>query len=338
MNPPAAAPLAAPLPGPQYRLPIIDLVPFGQGDLAVDLQIAAQVRAACMDKGFLYVIGHGVPLPVLDELRLAAQAFFEQPLEAKMAVGKHHSKSNRGYEPLAAQTLEPGAPPDQKESYYIGVDIPADDPRVLAGKFNHGPNQWPLDLPQFRRAAEEYFGQMIGLGEKLMQAMALSLDLERDYFSGFTTDPMGTLRLLHYPPQRANAQPDEKGCGAHTDFGGLTLLWQDDVGGLEVEDVHEGWIAAPPMPGAYVVNLGDMIQRWTNGRYRSTRHRVINRSGKERYSIPFFYTGNPDHLVACIPSCLTPGEQPAQPPITVSAHLQSMYARTYVEHAPQVGS
>ena len=310
-------------------LPVIDLTGFDQGDADTDAAIARAIREACEDKGFFYVVGHGVPGDALEAMRAEAEAFFALPIDDKLAVSKDRSRCNRGYEPLAAQTLEAGAPPDQKEGYYIGVEVAEDDPRVLAGKFNHGPNQWPAPLPGFRPAAERYFALMTAFGTQLMQGMALSLDLPRDYFDGYTTDPMCTLRLLHYPPQRPNAAPDEKGCGAHTDFGGLTLLWQDAVGGLEVLDEEAGWIAAPPIEGAFNVNLGDMIQRWTNGRYRSTLHRVINRSGRERYSIPFFYTGNPDHVVDCIPTCIAAGEACKMPPVTVSEHLQEMYRRTY---------
>lgn len=311
------------------KLPIIDISGLGQGDAARDADIAGQIRQACLDKGFLYVVGHGVPPQTLEDMRTAAQTFFDLPLDEKLAIAMANSPANRGYEPLSAQTLEEGAPPDQKESVMVGVDLSPDDPRVQAGKFNHGPNQWPAKPDTFKPAALAYFAHMTALGARLMKGLALSLDLPETYFDGFTTDPMCNLRLLHYPPQRANAQPDEKGCGAHTDFGGLTLLWQDDVGGLEVLDPDAGWIPAPPIPGAYVVNLGDMIARWTNGRYRSTMHRVINRSGRERYSIPFFYTGNPDHEVRCIESCLAPGQTPSYPPITVAGHIQAMYAKTY---------
>ncbi len=141
---------------------------------------------------------------------------------------------------------------------------------------------------------------------------------------------MATVRLLHYPPQPAQGDPAQKGAGAHTDFGGLTLLRQGNIGGLQVWDQGNGsWIHADPLPGTYVVNLGDMISRWTNDRYRSTVHRVVNVSGQERYSVPFFYTGNYAFKVECIPTCLAPGEQPKYPPITVEQHMRAMYKRTY---------
>ena len=138
------------------------------------------------------------------------------------------------------------------------------------------------------------------------------------------------MRLLHYPPKRINAHDNEKGAGAHTDFGGLTLLLQDAVGGLQVFDrTNRTWINAQPVADSFIVNLGDMIARWTNDRYRSTLHRVVNDSGKERYSVPFFYSGNPDHEVSCIPTCLEPQETAKYPPIKVEDHIKAMYDKTY---------
>jgi isopenicillin N synthase-like dioxygenase len=263
-----------------------------------------------------------------------SKRFFALPVDQKLAAHKAASSCNRGYEPLQDQQLEADAPADLKEGFYIGADLPLDDPRVVAGVFNQGPNQWPRgfdlqDLARWRSTMEAYFLAMSDLSVVIMRALALSLGLPEMYFAAFCTDPIATLRLLHYPPQPANPLPNEKGCGAHTDFGAITILLQDDAGGLQVFDQDAGWIDAPPIPGSYVVNLGDLIARWTNDTYRSTLHRVVNTSGRDRYSVPFFYTGAADYRVTCLPSCLTPGEAPKYPSTTAAGHLEEMYQRTY---------
>jgi isopenicillin N synthase-like dioxygenase len=311
-------------------LPVIDVDGLSSDSPNDRAAVGAELRAACLDKGFFYIRNHGIPESLVDAVFAEAARFFALPAADKTALDKARSRANRGYEPLAGQTLEPGAPPDLKEGFYVGPEHAADDARVIAGKFNHGPNQWPAQPLQFRPTMEAYFREMLALGRKLMRGLALSLDLPEDYFAAFCAEPMATLRLLHYPPQRAGADPAQKGAGAHTDFGGLTLLRQDGVGGLQVWDhAAGGWIHAHPLPGTYVINLGDMIARWTNDRYRSTLHRVINTSGRERYSVPFFFVGNYDFRVECIPTCLAPGERPKYPPVTVEAHLREMYRRTY---------
>jgi isopenicillin N synthase-like dioxygenase len=309
--------------------PIISLAGMGSGQPAARAAVAVALRAACLDKGFFYVVDHGVPPALIQAVFDQARAFFALPMPAKLAVDIARSPCNRGYEPLRAQVLEAGAPPDLKEGYYIGTDLGPDDPRVAAGLFNHGPNQWPADMPLWRETMEAYFIRMVDLCRTMMRALALALTLPEDHFDGFCHDPVATLRLLHYPPQPANPAPGEKGCGAHTDFGAVTLLAQDEVGGLQIQDGDNGWIEAPPVPGAYVVNLGDLIARWTNDRYRSTVHRVINRSGRERYSVPFFFTGRADYPVTCMTSCLASGESPKYPPTTAIGHLSEMYQRTY---------
>ncbi|WP_424934340.1 isopenicillin N synthase family dioxygenase [Amaricoccus macauensis] len=311
-------------------LPIIDVADLSASDPARRQAVGAALRAACLDKGFFYCVGHGVPQGLVDAVFEETRTLFDLPDEAKMALEKSRSKANRGYEVLGGQTLEAGAPADRKEGYYIGVELPEDDPRVQAGRFNRGPNVWPQDLPSFQPTMNAYFAALTTLGARLMQGIALSLDLSEDFFAAYGRDPLATLRLLHYPPQQPDDPKDARGAGAHTDFGGLTILLQDEVGGLQVRNAESGeWIHAQPVPGAFIVNLGDMIARWTNDTYQSTLHRVINTSGRERYSVPFFYAGNPDFEVRCIPTVLAENEAPKYPAVTVEGHLQAMYAKTY---------
>ncbi|WP_372971775.1 isopenicillin N synthase family dioxygenase [Marinobacter sp.] len=310
-------------------LPVINLSLLRGSDQDQDT-LARSLEEACLHTGFFYISDHGIPDELIDRIFRESRALFDLPEEQKKAIHKAHSHANRGYEPLKSQTLEPGSPPDLKEGFYIGEELDGTDPRVQAGRFNQGPNQWPTELPTFRDTMTEYFEAMNELSDHIMQALALSLDLPQDFFEDFCHQPMSTLRLLHYPPQPPNPSPGEKGCGAHTDFGGVTILLLDDNPGLQVwEANNEEWLNANPIPGTFVVNMGDMIARWTNDRYRSTLHRVINTSGAERYSVPFFYSGNPDHEVSCLSLCLADGDQPHYPPTTVEAHLMEMYQRTY---------
>jgi isopenicillin N synthase-like dioxygenase len=316
---------------PHHALPVIDVSGLRSAADTDRKAVGRALKAACLDKGFFYMQGHGVPEPLRQSVFRQSEAFFALPEAEKNAIALEHSPCNRGYEPLRAQTLEIGQPPDLKEGFYSGPEIPAGDPRVLAGKFNHGPNQWPAALPGFRPVMEEYHGVMVALGRLVMGGIALALDLPRDAFAGFCKDELATLRLLHYPPQPANPEPGEKGCGAHTDFGTLTFLAQDDCGGLQVWDEAAGWMHAEPVAGSYVVNLGDMMARWSNGRFHSTLHRVVNVSGRQRYSVPFFYLGNPDYPIRCIDTCLADGERPLHPDTTMEAHYQAMYRATYNE-------
>jgi isopenicillin N synthase-like dioxygenase len=318
---PAASPAA---------LPIIDISGLSSRNLTDRQKVGALLRAACLDKGFFYITNHGVSEKLVDDVFREAAGFFALPADEKAEIDKAKSKANRGYEPLRGQTLEPGAPPDLKEGFYVGPEHGPGDPRVVAGMFNHGANQWPRQRPNFRPVMTAYRDVMLDLAERMMCGLALSLDLPENYFAHYCSDAMAMVRLLHYPPHPVHALPGQKGAGAHTDFGGVTLLRQDDNGGLQVWDhATDTWIHADPVPETFIVNLGDMIARWTNDRYRSTVHRVINTSGHERYSVPFFFHGNYAHRVECIPTCLAPGETPKYPPTTVEAHLREMFRRTY---------
>jgi isopenicillin N synthase-like dioxygenase len=315
---------------PGAALPIIDVSGLSSREESDRHAVASAIHAACIDRGFFYIKGHGIPAGLIDAVFAETRAFFDQPEALKREVAKTNSFCNRGWEPLRAQALEPGTPPDLKENFYLGRDLPLHHPSVVARKFNHGPNQWPAGMLSFRPTMRAYYEAMLDLSERVMAALAIALDLPPGYLDTFHEAPMATLRLLHYPPQPPDALAGQKGVGAHTDFGVLTFLLQDENGGLQVQDQGSGtWLDVTPIPGTYVVNLGDTIARWTNDRYRSTRHRVINTSGRRRYSIPFFFNGNPDYLVECLPGCLAAGESPRYRPNTVAGHMREMYERSY---------
>jgi isopenicillin N synthase-like dioxygenase len=307
-------------------IPVIDIADLRAGSPRAQQAIAERIAAACRDTGFFYVVGHGVPAELTDALMRDARRFFELPLEAKLDVHHERSGCGRGYEPLGVQTLQAGMLPDQKESFLIGNDAPGDDGRPTT--YGRGRNLWPSGLPGWRETMERYADAMRDVSRVVMRGMALSLALPPAHFATYCDDPAVMLRLLHYPVQPANPRPDELGCGAHTDWGGLTFLLQDDAGGLQVQ-AGDGWIDATPLPGSFVVNIGDMLARWTNDRYRSTMHRVINRSGRRRLSVAFFFEGALDHEVVCLPNCLDAGERPRYAPTTVGRHLNEMYLRTY---------
>jgi isopenicillin N synthase-like dioxygenase len=309
-------------------LPVIDISGLS-GDAAGRKSVVAELRKAALDTGFFYIVGHGVPVALIDQVFAQAKAFFDQPTEEKLRIKAADMKCLHGYEPLRAQTLEPDSPPDLKEGYLMGLDLPLDHPVVVRDPANYGPNQWPAGIPDFEPVMTAYLQEMLRVSQQVLRALALTLDVPEDYFSAFCDMPVSTLRLLHYPTQPEKPLPGEKGCGAHTDWGAVTILLQDNAGGLQVLSRDNRWIHATPIPGSFVVNLGDLMGRWTNNLYRSTLHRVINTSGRARYSVPFFFDGRFDFRVGCIPSCLAEGDSPRFAPVTVQEHLIEMTQRTY---------
>lgn len=292
--------------------------------------IAADIGAACESMGFFYATRHGIPDALVAETFALAARFFALPEAAKEEVSLFRSSCRRGWEAVGAQTLDAGAKPDQKESFYSGIDYPPDHPNVRAGLDCYGANSWPAALPGFAPAMEAYTAAMVGLAERVMRLMALSLALPEDHFDATMTEPMVTLRLVRYPPHPADAPADLFGAGAHTDWGAITLLAQDASGGLEVRGPDGGWIPATPIPGSFVVNLGDMIPRWTNGRYTSTLHRVINRvSPGDRYSVPFFYSPNFHARISAVPTCVSAENPDRFTPCTAGEHMAEMYRKSY---------
>jgi isopenicillin N synthase-like dioxygenase len=222
------------------------------------------------------------------------------------------------------------APPDLKEGYFYGMELPDEHPWAQKRIRSFGHNQWPTDLPGFREQMLAYQAALRELGDRVLSAIALSLDLPEDYFVPFYDMPNTTLGLLRYRPHPLDARPNQLGAGAHTDWGAVTLLAQDGLGGLEVRNVAGEWIQAVPVPGTFVINLGDLMQRWTNDLYRSNMHRVKNNSPtSERYSMPFFYGPRPDSLIECLPTCTDAEHPPQFAACTAAEHNYEMFRRSY---------
>jgi isopenicillin N synthase-like dioxygenase len=313
-------------------IPLIDLADAVSDDPARRLAVAREVGQACATAGFFLIRNHGVAAELVAGQYDWAQRFFELPTAEKQAVSLLGSTAGRGYEAIGDQQLDANSAPDLKESFYCGVEHSADHPYAMAGLNAYGPNRWPAGLPGFVAAMSRYRDAQASLGVTLMRLLALSLDLDEDYFdAAVLVDPMITLRLLRYPPHPADARPNQFGAGAHTDWGAITILAQDDLGGLEVLNPAGRWIPATPVPDTFVVNLGDMIPRWTNGRYRSNPHRVVNRDrdGRARYSIPFFFGPSYYTRVECLPTCRVAGAEPLFPPCSAGDHLAEMYRKSY---------
>ncbi|MCC6471921.1 MAG: isopenicillin N synthase family oxygenase [Alphaproteobacteria bacterium] len=314
---------------PFDSVPVIDLGPLRSGDPAGKRRTADAIGRACEEIGFIYIANHGVPQDLIDHTFAEAKRFFALPLAAKMKIPLKDSANYRGYFPLKEEKTDVTAMGDLKEGFDLMRELGPDDPDVRAGKPLHGPNQWPDDLPGFRASILGYYAAMEELAKTLLRGMALSLDLDENWFADKTKKPLAYLRLLHYPPQKGMIDEREIGCGAHSDYGCLTILAQDQVGGLQLRNSAGQWIEAPPIPGAFVINLGDQMARWTNERFQATPHRVINRSGKERYSIPFFFDPDFDAVIECLPSCQGPGNPPKHKPITGGEHLLGMLNATF---------
>jgi len=268
-------------------VPVIDVSALVAGTPAREA-VAAEIGRACRAEGFFYVTGHGVEASTCDRPVAASRRFFAldqaTKMQWRMSLG---GRAWRGYFPAGGE-LTSGRP-DWKEGLYLGAELPDDDPRVLSRTPLHGRNLFPT-VPGFREAVLDYLDALTRLGHALMEGVALSLGLDAGYFAGrYTADPLILFRIFNYPSRPAPGREVRWGVGEHSDYGLLTILWQDDVGGLQVK-TPDGWVDAPPSPGSFVCNIGDMLDRMTGGLYRSTPHRVaLNTSGRDRLSMPFFF-------------------------------------------------
>ena len=314
------------------EIPILDVAPLFSGDAAAARAVSETLRSHLEQIGFLYVAGHNVPTESVEGVREAGKRFFALPEEEKLKL--KIDANFRGYLPINSSTIVTSSvakvsKPNQSESMMFMHEVAADDPDALAGKPLQGPNQWPdeAQVPGFRKTIETYVEQMNTLARKMVQAIATSLDMPGDALDPHFEKPTTFLRLLHYP-----TQPQEEGLfgsAPHTDYGFITLLAQDDVGGLEVKNKAGDWVPAPPIPGTFVMNVGDILARWSNDRFVSTPHRVINRSGRERYSQPFFFDPSMDHTISALPVCVPEGEAPKYEPVIYRDYLMERIDKNY---------
>ncbi len=308
-------------------LPMIEFSGVRAGDRAAMQTAAAAIRAACETSGFFYMTGHGVPDATIATTLAQAKIFFRQPQEAKrrVAVNARH----RGFNGLGDALMYEARKPDYKEFYSIGLELPESDPDVLAGEKLRGPNNWPAGMPEFRAALSAYYDALGACGADLLRCVAVSLGVDEHFFADKYRKRLQRTQIIYYPPHPPTADDDQFGLAPHTDFGCVTLLWQDNSGGLEVlERSSNTWIPAPPNPGTLVINVGDLLGRWTNDRYASTPHRVVNRSGHERFSIATFY--DPDFKAQADPRAFgVPEAECHYEPTTAGEHILGRIERSF---------
>jgi len=311
-------------------IPLIDLAPLAGGGLPGAHEIAPALRTALEETGFLIITNHGVPQALIDATFAEAKRFHDQSLEAKLAV--RMNAHNNGYMAMARYNVRTSrvsedALPDMNEAFFIKRERPADDPLVRAGRRFAGPNEWPADLPGFRETVLAYTDAVDALGRRMLPAVALALDMPADTFDTAFAESQFSFRLSHYPPVRR--QPDQYGIAPHTDANFMTFLAQSDAPGLQIQRASEDWCDVPYVPGSFVVNTGDMLHRWTNGRFCSTAHRALPPQDGPRYAIPYFLGPHMDTLIACLPSCCGDGNPPRDPPITYDDYISWWYDENY---------
>tara|TARA_B100000676_G_scaffold311626_1_gene382210 strand:+ start:15471 stop:16430 length:960 start_codon:yes stop_codon:yes gene_type:complete len=263
------------------EIPVVDISKLVAGD--DDSATIDAIGTACRNIGFVYVKNHGVAPELIDNVLAASGEFFSRPMEDKNKVVL--DERLRGYLPLRYRSYEgeDNAATSNQEGFWMGTQRPLNPANRL-----DGPNVWPENGDALRNAMETYYTAASGLAGHLQRAFSLALGQESDFFARMFDRQQSLLKVNHYPPQDNPTSVSDIGVVPHSDEGGFTILWQDETGGLEIESKSGEWVVAPPLPGTYVINLGNAMQIWTNGEFSSTPHRVINRYGADRYSVPFF--------------------------------------------------
>ncbi|MBV9827629.1 MAG: isopenicillin N synthase family oxygenase [Alphaproteobacteria bacterium] len=300
------------------QIPVIDFSDVFAGKAGALDALAPQVRDACENVGFFYAAGHGVPDALIDRAFAASRRFHALPMDEKLKL--RLNQNNIGYLPMnasvqGASTVHKATKPNQNESFFISHDRGADHPDVVADLPLRGRNQWPdATLPgiaEMRRDMTEYFRALSAMCDRILPVFAVALDMPADFFAPFFADEgHANLRFLHYPPQETD-EDNVFGQAPHTDNSFMTALARTDVPGLAVRLPSGEWFPPPIIPGTFLINLGNIMRRWSNNRFLSTPHGVLNESGTDRYSIAYFHSPNPAATIECLPSCVG-ADNPAQ--------------------------
>ncbi len=309
------------------EIPIVDFAGVRARDPAAMARAAREIHLACTTVGFFYIANHKVPGETIERAAAAARQFFAHPVEIKRTVAAN--ANHRGFHARGDALMYGARKPDYKEFYSIGLELPESDASVLAGEPLRGPNNWPSFMPELQPALYAYFREMAGCGADLLRVVALGLGLEESFFRDKYTKPLQRTQIIYYPPQPPLSEDEQFGVAPHSDYGCITLLWQDDNGGLQVRSLaSKTWIDARPIAGTLVVNVGDLLARWTNGRFSSTVHRVINRSGRERYSIATFF--DPDFAATVDPRELgTPAAECRYEPVRAGDYILRRFDESF---------
>lgn len=309
------------------EVPLIDVRGLASDGAGTLRRVADAIDRASRDVGFFYITGHGIPEDLMEACVGVAQRFFALPQEDKEAI--RVDARHRGYIGPGAARMYAGVRPDLKESFVWGLELSADDPLVKPEHSLMGPNRWPSEPVEMGPALSGYFERVLAVGRDLVRAFAVALGEEEGFFLQHFAHPLARGGVIHYPPQPPDVGTDQFGVGPHTDYGFLTLLWQDDNGGLEVMNAAGNWVAAPPIRGSLVVNVGDLLERWSNGRFASTPHRVVNRSGRERFSIPVFFDPDWETVVDPAPIAARARTPVRYPPVVAGEHIRARFDRAF---------
>lgn len=312
------------------EIPLIDFTPFVENDPEGKQRVAQEIYHACHEVGFLYLTHHGIQSNFITDIFKQSQQFFSLPLEEKNKIAWSSEFSNRGYVGIERERLDETNPGDLKEAFNVGKEVSPEEAGANATLLL---NQWPPRQEEFRQTVKMFFEQCAAAAARVFQAFAIALDMPESFLVDKHQSHNYTLRLLHYPPLNGVPKPGQIRAGAHSDYGTLTLLFQDDVGGLEVQIATGEWISAPSIPGAILINTGDLTQRWSNDVFRSTKHRVALPNGemaeRDRYSIAFFCQPDAEAEIVCLPSCQGSDNPPRYAPITSGEYLLSRLQATY---------